>query len=263
MRTLNLKNLNYMKLLWGTAGLVGIVVIWYIAAQTEAMEKLLPNPLSVFGFVFESFINPIGKLTMWQHIGWSLSRVMIGYLLACIVGVVLGFVVGWFKIGEAIVKPFYLVLKSIPSIAWIPIAILWFGIGEQSKYFIIFISTSLIVMTNAIDGVRDVNRDFINVARMLGTKENQIFTKIVFPSAVPQIFSGFQVGLSAAWATVVAAEMVRSSEGVGWIILIGQDSVNMVQIFAGIIVIGVIGLILASAMRWAEAKLCAWNIRGK
>ncbi len=253
----------YHKGFWGSIGLIAIMVVWYVASQSESLGKLLPNPIDVFAFIIDSFIDPVGKVTMWGHIAWSMSRVMIGYIAACIVGVVLGFVVGWFKVGESIVKPFYLVLKSIPSIAWIPLAILWFGIGEESKYFIIFISTMLIVMTNAIDGVLDVNPDYIGVARMLGTSERQIFFKVVLPSAVPQIFSGLQVGLSAAWATVVAAEMVRSSEGVGFIILMGQDTVNMVQIFAGIIIIGVIGLLLASLMRWAEAKLCAWNIRGK
>lgn len=258
-----MKKINIKKIIWGISGLLAVMVIWYISSQMETLSKLLPNPFEVFKFIFQSFIDPIGKNTMIMHILWSMSRVMTGYILACVVGVVLGFIVGWFKVGEAIVKPFYLVLKSIPSIAWIPLAIMWFGIGEESKYFIIFIATMLIVMTNAIDGVLDVNKDYIGVARMLGTTEKQIFFKVVFPSAVPQIFSGLQVALSAAWATVVAAEMVRSSEGVGWIILIGQDTVNMVQVFAGIIVIGVIGLILASLMRWGEAKLCAWNIRGK
>ncbi len=258
-----LKAINIHKLIWGSVGLLSIIIVWYIASQSEEMKRLLPNPINVFIYVFESFVNPVGKLTMWGHIAWSMSRVMVGYILACIVGIILGFVVGWFKVGEAIVKPFYLVLKSIPSIAWIPLAIMWFGIGEESKYFIIFISTMLIVMTNAIDGVLDVNKDYIGVARMLGTKENQIFFKIVLPSAVPQIFAGLQVGLSAAWATVLAAEMVRSSEGVGWVILTGQSAMDMIQIFAGIIIIGVIGLVLASLMRWAEAKLCAWNIRGK
>lgn len=184
-------------------------------------------------------------------------------MLASIVGILLGFLTGWFKIGEAIIKPFYSVLRSIPSIAWIPLAILWFGIGESSKYFIIFISTMLIVMTNAIDGVKDVDESYLGVARMLGTEEKQLFFHIVLPSAVPQIFNGLQVALGAAWATVLAAEMVRSSERIGWLILMGQTSMNMVQVFAGIIIIGVIGLILALIMRLLEAKLCAWNVRGK
>ena len=262
-KKLQFKNENIAKGFWGTIGILTIIVLWYFASGFESMQRMLPNPLEVFRLVITSFVEPIGKQTLVGHIAWSMSRVMIGYLLACLVGVTLGFVVGWFRIGEAIIKPFYLIMKSIPSIAWIPIAIIWLGVGEESKYFIIFISTMLIVMTNAMDGVRDLNQEYLKVARMLGTTEKQIFFKIVMPNSVPQLFAGFQVGLSAAWATVLAAEMVGSSEGVGWIILIGQDSSNMVQIYAGIIVIGLIGLILASVMRWAESKLCAWNIRGK
>ncbi|WP_409967578.1 ABC transporter permease [Bengtsoniella intestinalis] len=256
------KKINLAQIFWGSVGILFILVVWFIASQQETLGKLMPNPLDVFSYIFVSFVEPIGKYTIGVNILYSMSRVMVGYLLACVVGITLGFLVGWFKVGEAIIKPFYLLLKSIPSISWIPLAIMWFGIGEESKYFIIFIAAMLIIMTNAIDGVADVNQDYIGVARMLGTSEKQIFFKVVFPSAVPQIFNGLQVGLSAAWASVVAAEMVASSEGAGWLILMGQNSVNMVQIFAGIIIIGVMGLVLALVMRWAEAKLCAWNIRG-
>ena len=257
------KGTNTKKIGWGAVSLSLVFIIWYFASQMASMQKLLPSPVEVLKFIGVHFATPIGKTTIWGHLYWSMTRVMTGYLLASIVGIVLGFVIGWFKVGEAIVKPFYLVLRSIPSIAWIPLAILWFGIGEQSKVFIIFISTMLIIMTNVIDGVKDVDPDYLGVARMLGTNENQIFLHIVLPCSVPQIFNGLQVALGAAWATVLAAEMVRSSEGVGWIILMGQTSMNMTQVFAGIIVIGLVGLTLAVLMRALEAKLCAWNVRGK
>lgn len=249
------------KFIWGAVSLLAVFILWYLGSRLPQFKLLLPNPIDVFKFIGRSFVDPIGSYTLLAHIGWSMSRVMIGYVLACCVGIILGFIVGWFRIGEAIIKPFYLVLRSIPSIAWIPLSILWFGIGETSKYFIIFISTMLIVMTNSIDGIKDVDPAYLNVARMFGTSEKQMFTKIVLPCAVPQIFNGLQVSLGAAWATVLAAEMVRSSEGVGWIILMGQNSMNMVQIFAGIIVIGAIGLVLVSIMWMLEGKLCAWNVR--
>ncbi|MBI9094994.1 MAG: ABC transporter permease [Sphaerochaeta sp.] len=251
------------KIGWGVVSLSLVFVLWYAASQLASMNKLLPNPFDVLKYIGVHFVVPIGKKNIWGHLYWSMTRVMTGYVLASIVGITLGFVVGWFKVGEAIVKPFYLVLRSIPSIAWIPLAILWFGIGEQSKVFIVFIATMLIIMTNVIDGVKDVNPEYLGVARMLGTKEKQIFFHIVLPSTVPQIFNGLQVALGAAWATVLAAEMVRSSEGVGWIILMGQTSMNMTQVFAGIIIIGLVGLTLALLMRALEAKLCSWNIRGE
>ncbi len=251
------------KYLWGLFSLLVFFVLWFIGSQVPGLDRLLPNPVSVAGFVLRGFIRPIGSLVMWQHILWSLSRVMVGYLLAVVTGVTLGFLGSWFKVGEAIIKPFYLLLRSIPSLAWIPLAILWFGIGERSKYYIIFITAVMIIMTNVMDGVKAVSPELLGVARMLGTKENRLFFRVVLPCAIPQIFNGLQVAIGSAWAAVLAAEMISSTQGVGWIIIAGQNSMNMIQIFAGILVIGIIGLLLASLMRGLEAKLCAWNVRGK
>lgn len=254
---------NMEKYLWGLLSFGVLLLLWFLASQSEGFGKLLPNPFEVFSFIGTSVLKPIGKIVLGRHILWSLSRVMVGYILAIIVGIILGFLGSWFKVGEAIIKPFYLLLRSIPSLAWIPLAILWFGIGEKSKYYIIFITAVMIIMTNVIDGVKAVSPELLGVARMLGTKEKDLFIKVVLPCAIPQIFNGLQVAIGAAWAAVLAAEMISSTQGVGWIILAGQTSMNMIQIFAGIVVIGLIGLLLASIMRWIEAKLCAWNVRGK
>lgn len=249
--------------LWGMFSLLLFFAVWYVGAQMPEFARLLPDPVKVALFVCRGFIRPIGSLMMWQHILWSLSRVMAGYLMAVVAGITLGFLGSWFKTGEAIIKPFYLLLRSIPSLAWIPLSILWFGIGEKSKYYIIFITAVMIIMTNVMDGVKAVSPELLGVARMLGTKEKQLFFKVVLPCAIPQIFNGLQVAIGSAWAAVLAAEMISSTQGVGWIIIAGQNSMNMVQIFAGILVIGLIGLLLASGMRGLEAKLCAWNVRGK
>lgn len=254
---------NRGKFFWAVVSLSILFVLWFIGSQTSDLGRLLPNPFDVITFIVTSIISPIGKLLLLEHILWSLSRVLTGYILAIFVGITLGFLGSWFKIGEAIIKPFYLLLRSIPSLAWIPLAILWFGIGEESKYFIIFITAVMIIMTNVMDGVKAVSPELLGVARMLGTKESQLFFKVVLPCAIPQIFNGLQVAIGSAWAAVLAAEMISSTQGVGWIILAGQTSNNMIQIFGGIVVIGVIGLLLASAMRAIEAKLCAWNVRGK
>lgn len=255
---------KYEKATLGILSLAAVFVVWHLASQLESMQRLLPSPLTVLDFLYRGMSEPIGrKYTIFGHIFWSLSRVMVGFVASSVLGILLGLAMSWNWIGEAIIRPFYLMVRPIPAIAWIPLAILWFGIGEMSKYYIIFIGCLLIIMTNTADGVRSVDRRLLGAARMLGAKENQLFTKVVLPSAVPQIFAGLQVGLGVSWATMVAAEMVRSNEGVGWIIIVGQDSVNMTQIFAGIILIGIVGLILVSIMRAAEAWLCAWNVRGK
>lgn len=251
------------KVIWGVVGIGFVFLVWYLGSLSPSMGRLLPNPWDVFRFVGESFVKPIGKQTVLGHVYWSLTRVIIGYLLAAVVGILLGLAMSWSKIGEAIIKPFYLMVRPIPAIAWIPLTILWFGIGENSKYFLIFIGTMSIIMTNTADGVRGVDSNLLGVARMLGCKERQLFMKVVLPSAVPQIFAGLQVGIGVSWATVLAAEMIGANEGVGWIIIVAQDSCNMTQIFAGIVIIGVVGFTLISLMRGAEANLCAWNVRGK
>ncbi|HBF36589.1 MAG TPA: ABC transporter permease [Firmicutes bacterium] len=258
-----MENENRDKIIWGAISLVTLIIIWYFASRLKSMNMLVPNPIDVFKFLYHGTYEPIGTYSIWGHILWSMSRVMVGYVLAAIFGIILGIAMAWTKTGEAIIRPFYLMIRPIPSIAWIPLAILWFGIAEQSKYFIIFIGTLLIIMTNVADGVRSVDKNLLGAARMLGATEKQLFHKVVLPSAVPQIFSGLQVGLGVSWATMIAAELVRSSEGLGWIIIMGQDSVNMPQIYGGILLIGIVGLIIVTLMRGVESSLCKWNVRGR
>ena len=164
---------------------------------------------------------------------------------------------------SALFRPIFEILRPIPPIAWIPLSIVWFGLGESSKYFLIMYSAFCAVTMNAYSGVRSVDPELIGAAKMLGANNRQVFTTIVLPSCVPQIFAGLQIAVGTSWATVVAAEMVRSSEGVGWVIIRGQDSNSTVQIIVGIVAIGIVGYILAVTMRAIESRLCKWSVRGK
>ena len=150
-------------------------------------------------------------------------------------------------------------MRPIPPIAWIPLAILWFGIGETSKYFIIWLGAFINVTLNAWEGARRTDQTLIGAAQMLGAGKLQVFMKIILPSAMPQIFAGLQTAMSSCWMAVLVAEMVRSTEGVGWIIIRGTDTGNTAQIIVGMITIGVIGFLLASIMGWIERKVCSWN----
>ncbi|MEG1756737.1 MAG: ABC transporter permease, partial [Clostridia bacterium] len=197
--------------------------------------------------------------TLFGHILTSLSRVMTGFLLAAFLGITLGLAMGWSKSTEAIVKPLFEIIRPIPPIAWISIAVIWFGLGEGAKYFIIFISGFANITINVYTGARSVDPELIGAARMLGCSDRKIFTTIVIPSSIPYIFTGLQIAISSSWAAVVAAEMVRSTDGIGWMITSGQGIGDMEQIMVGIIAIGVIGFLLATIMRGVEAKLCAWS----
>ena len=212
---------------------------------------------------FESIIEPIGTHTIQGHVLWSLSRVLVGFAAGSLLGIVLGVTMGWYKPVEAFFRPLFEMIRPIPPIAWIPLAILWFGLGEMTKYFLIFLAVFCNVTMNAYSGAKSVDPELVGAAKMLGANDRQVFTSIVLPACVPHIFAGLQIGIGSGWATVVAAEMVRSSEGVGWVIVKGQDLNNPLQILVGIVGIGVIGYILAIVMRAIEAKLCVWSERGK
>ena len=242
--------------------ITAFLVIWHIIVMLTQLGKVMPNPSQVLVAFINSFTSNIGKYTIIQHTMFSLTRVFIAYSVACLSGITLGILMGRVRLVEAIFRPFYEVLRPVPPIAWIPLAILWFGLGEMTKYFIIFVSAFVNVTYNTFSGSRAVNPHIIGVSKMLGANDFQVFVTVVIPASVPYIFSGLQMALGAAWAAVVAAEMVRSSEGVGWIIVSGMDVNNMVQILVGILVIGLMGFLLATILRKIESVLCAWNIGG-
>ncbi len=240
------------------------LLLWqYGTREGTLLGKLMPGPLAVFGRFFASFVKPIGKYSILGHTLFSLSRVLIGYLLGAAAGIVLGILMGRYKVIEAIFKPLYLMIRPIPPIAWIPLAILWFGLGESTKWFLIFLSTFNTITMNVYDGARSVDATLLGASKMLGASPVQTMWTIVLPYTVPFIFAGLHTAISVGWATVVAAEMVRSTEGVGWIIVNAMEVNNMVQVLTGIVAIGIIGYLLAIVMRKIEEVMCAWNKGGK
>ncbi|MDF2540012.1 MAG: hypothetical protein K0S76_3033 [Herbinix sp.] len=254
---------SYEKMICAGISILGFLCLWQLVVSFTAVGELLSGPLIVLSKFVTSIAEPIGTYTIQLHIFWSLSRVMIGFALGSAVGIVVGILMGWFKIIDAIVRPLFEIIRPIPPIAWIPLSILWFGLGEGSKYFLIFYAAFCGITMNAYSGVKSVDPVLIGAAKMLGANNRQVFTTIVLPSCIPHIFAGLQIAIGTSWATVVAAEMVRSTEGVGWMIIKGQDSNSTVQILVGIVAIGIVGYILAVSMRAIEAKLCVWRVRGK
>lgn len=259
----NIRTGKYTKTVCAAISIFAFLCIWQLVVSFTKAGMVLAGPVETLGAFLGSVISPIGTHTIEGHIAWSLSRVLVGFLLGSLAGTVLGILMGWFKVISALFRPIFELLRPIPPIAWIPLSIVWFGLGEASKYFLIFYSAFCAVTMNAYSGVRSVDPELMGAARMLGASNRQVFSTIVLPSCIPQIFAGLQIAVGTSWATVVAAEMVRSSEGVGWVIIKGQDSNSTVQILVGIVAIGIVGYILAVTMRAVEARLCRWSVRGK
>lgn len=258
-----LKNEWVLKIGSTVISLGAFCILWQAVVSFTSMGDFLPGPAETIGEFFVRFVKPYGTAVLPLHVWSSLKRILIGYVVASAVAIVLGIVMGTYRAADAIVMPIFNILRPIPPVAWIPLAILWFGIGDASKYFLVFLATFLSVLQNAYAGAKSADPVLVGAARMLGANDGFIFRTITVPCAVPYIFSGLQNGLTAAWGQVVASEMIRSSTGVGWIIIRGMDNNDILQELVGILTIGIIGFILAASMRGVESKLCRWTTRGK
>ena len=257
---LNVISKKSSALLLGSLAFVLLFAGWWALATYSALAKSFPSPLEVFKLFLNSFVEPIGKYTIPMHALKSLSRIFIGYVGGSVLGIVLGFITGVSKTTNSVFRSFFTLLKSIPPIAWIPLAILWFGLGEFSKYFIIFLGVFNFTTINAQQAAKMVDKTLVGAAKMLGADKKSVFFRVVLPSSVPQIFAGLQVALSSSMMGVLAAEMVHSTEGLGWIIIKGMETGNYTQIIVGMISIGIAGAIIANIMRAIERRLCSWTI---
>lgn len=231
---------------------------WFIATFTAARETT-PAPWPVLQLLISSITVPIGNYTVIGHMLVSLSRVLVGFGVATILGIIIGVAMGVSDWARAIIKPIFELLRPIPPIAWIPIVILFFGIGETPKYIITGIGAFTNVTLNAYTAAQNVDPELKGAARMLGTSERGIFFRVILPSCTPQIFAGMQVALSTSWMAVLAAEMVGAREGCGWMIIRGNDTLNITLVMVGMIVVGAVGMLLATLMRSVERRFCAWD----
>lgn len=258
-----MKSERVQGIVYSLFGVAVFLLAWQALVSLTSVGTLFPGPLAVFKRLFASFTGTIGKHSLVAHLGYSLMRVMIGYAIAAVIGIVVGLLMARSELGNAIIRPLFAMIRPIPGITWMPLFILWFGTGWITQLGIIFVAGFSHMVLNTFAGASRVDPKLVGAARMLGANETQIFRMVILPSAVPYIFSGLQVSLSSCWMAVLAAEMMSATEGIGWMIVSGQDNGDIQQVLVGIIIISVIGLILANAMRGVENKLCAWSIRGR
>lgn len=248
-----------LVVIYTIVSLASLLLVWELVARFTGAAMFLPPASKVLMALVRSFVEPIGKKTMLAHIGVSMFRVLFGFAAATVFGIALGVAMGYSRTMEAILKPLFEFVRPIPPLAWIPLSILWFGLGETGKFFIIFLGCFTFITVNTYDGAKNVDPELIGAARMLGASERQVFFRIVLPSSVPYIFAGLQIAVTAGWSAVVGAEMVQSNEGVGWLIVRGMNTGNTMQIMVGMVAIGIIGYLLATLTSMIERRLCAWN----
>jgi len=226
---------------------VVVAVWWIVVVKTES--AIFPTPWQVVTGAWELAEDG----TLWEHIGASLMRVGVGFGLAVLVAVPLGLWMGWVSSAYRTLNPIFQMLRPISPIAWIPLAILWFGVGDVSPIFLIFIASVFPMIVQTTSGVHTIERRYLRAAANFGVSRTVLFQRVVIPAVLPEIIVGMRIGIGVAWLVVVAAEMIALRSGLGYMIMDSRNAGNRYDlVIAGMIIIGAIGLLLDGITRLLE-----------
>jgi NitT/TauT family transport system permease protein len=233
-----------------------VVAAWWIVV-VETGSAIFPTPWQVATAALELAQDG----TLFEHIGASLFRVGVGFGLAMLFAIPLGLWMGWVAGAYEMLNPIFQMLRPISPIAWIPLAILWFGVGDVSPIFLIFISSVFPMMVQTTSGVHTIERRYLRAAANFGVSRRRLFRRVVIPAVFPQIIVGMRIGIGVAWLVVVAAEMIALRSGLGYMIMDSRNAGNRYDlVIAGMIIIGLIGLLLDGATRLLERlKSVRWR----
>ncbi len=229
--------------------------VWWLAAQAKLAG--LPGPEAVARRALE--LAASGQLFV-DAIA-SVRRVLIGFTLGTALAVPVGFLMGWYGWARGTIEPYVQFFRTIPPLAMIPLAIVFLGIGEVPKVFVITLAAFLVSVIATFQGVINVDRVLINAARVLGARDGEVFRKVVIPASMPFILVGMRTGLGAAWSTLVAAELIAAQEGLGHRMQQAQVYYDLETIFAALVVIGLMGLAMDRFILWLDGRLTSWQER--
>jgi NitT/TauT family transport system permease protein len=234
------------------------LALWYLSVRWSG-TKVFPSPLEVE----KAMVELIHKHVLWNDIVDSLRRVAIGFGIAVVLGIPLGLILGWYPAANQVVDPVIQILRPISPLAWIPVTILLFGVGDHAATSLIFLGAFFPITVACVDGVANVPSVYRRAGRNFGLKPMQLLARVVFPAALPQIIVGLRLALGIAWLVVVAAEMVAVDSGLGYLVIDSRNSGKRYDlVVAAMLLIGIIGLSLDLLFRSVEQfKSVRWGFR--
>jgi taurine transport system permease protein len=256
------KKINLKYILLSAAGILGFLLIWQLVVKLGVVnEARLPPPTTIFHTLIVKTYdkNPDGNVLMVNILA-SLQVALTGFFCAIIIGIPLGLCMGWWEYADRFMRPIFELIRPVPPIAWIPLVVVWMGIGLQAKGLIIFFTAFVPCVINSYTGIKLTNKTLINVSKTFGATNFEIFYKIGLPSSLPMAFAGIRIALGNSWSTLVAAEMLAASAGLGYMIQMGRAVARPDIVIVGMIVIGTIGAILAGLLSLLEHRLLRWKI---
>lgn len=242
---------------------VGVALgAWLVASWLGVLDpNRFPPAQTLAGSVAELVQNGYSGKPFWMQIGASMGRALSGFVIAVLVGVPVGILIGSSRLFDAIVSPFLTFLRPIPPIALVPLFVFYFGIGELSKVALIFLTSFLYMTVNTASGVRSVPEDLLLASRSLGLTDRQIFFHVTIPASAAAILTGMRVSMTLSWALVVAAELIAAQVGLGFLIMDATTFFRIPYVYVGIITIGLIGLALEGLLLLVERRLLHWRGR--
>lgn len=249
------------KYRYSILSVISVICVFGLWWAASVWNTNLAGPIDTAGRFIRLVENPIMGVPLWMHVWASVRRILVSFVLACIVGVSLGVAFGIFPTFKRVMWPVFSVIRPIPPLAWIPIVVLWVGIiGDTSKDIIIFIGIVMAIVINTQAGIRQTDELLLKAGKLLGANKWQMLIDITLPGSIPAIFAGMKTGLSTGWMSLVAAEMIAAKEGIGF--LINQSMKNSSDTaldFIGIILVALCSAAFTLLLNAIERKVCLWS----
>ncbi|HEE2528125.1 TPA: taurine ABC transporter permease TauC [Klebsiella pneumoniae] len=249
------------ELTLSVATLAVLLAVWWAVAALQLISPLfLPLP----GQVLQKLITIAGPqgfmdATLWQHLAASLTRIVIALLAAVLIGVPVGIAMGLNSTVRGILDPLIELYRPVPPLAYLPLMVIWFGIGETSKILLIYLAIFAPVAMSALAGVKSAQQVRIRAARSLGASRAQVLWLVILPGALPEILTGLRIGLGVGWSTLVAAELIAATRGLGFMVQSAGEFLATDVVLAGIAVIAIIAFLLELGLRALQRRLTPWH----
>lgn len=244
------------RLILGSLSIATVVLSYVWATNLPGNNPALLPPITDIG---EAFYINITKGSLFDALGASLFRIILGFIIGTSMALVLGCLIGWYKTMEYIFDPLIEAIRPIPPLAYIPIVIIWFGIEEFSRVLLITIACFLVCIVNVVAGMKNVPQVYVDAAATMGATRFQIFRTVAVPAATPFIFTGLRIALAAAWTTLVAAELIAAPSGLGYLLQEGRRYFLTSQVMMIIVIIGVCAFTMDRMFRTIQKRLTRWS----
>jgi taurine transport system permease protein len=248
------------RLVLGAATVSVLLIAWALLTMVTGTISTgrFPSPFQFWQSTKQILTVGYADGTLIRHALHSLKLVVMGFLVAIAVGVPLGLLMGWSRRVEALINPVFLLIRPIPPLAWIPLAILWLGLGDAAKIMVIFFAAFVPSVINTFTGVRTIEPHIIEAARMLGTGRWRFVREVLVPAAAPMIFTGLRLSLQASWTTLVAAELVGALAGLGRVLNMAQQDIYPAMVMVGMAAVGVLGWGTTRVLAELERRTMPW-----